>query len=172
MCHSSLSSKSTGIGAPDLAEAAVLPAGFAREDQASGRIDHLPEVGDPRSAILFQIRPAGQRGRRLVHRLRKSVGFSGTALLNFGSVGAQACSLGREPQGRETRIPESPVGATAAHRAEETAVAPTGLWVCFSSPSWGSRPRLHAVAPCGAKPNSASSGRWHKRCIYMETQAG
>src|SRR6476619_3542773 len=69
-----------------------------------------------------------------------------------GSEGAEACSLGREPQGTGAPNPKSPAGATAAVARRKAAVAPSGLNLILGSSSWGSRPRLHASAPSEPSP--------------------
>src|SRR3954464_2663681 len=61
--------------------------------------------------------------------------------------GQRHVAWGVSPRDRSTKPPRSPERATAVPSIRRTAVAPSGLWDFFGPPSWGSRPRLHAVAP-------------------------
>jgi hypothetical protein len=65
-------------------------------------------------------------------------------------LGAKACSLGRQPQGR--RPPNSPEPRRGDGRSSLRGRLPSpgALEFSLGLSSWGSRPRLHASAPSGA----------------------
>src|SRR3954452_8419798 len=96
---------------------------------------------------MFQSTPP--RGRRLSTLERKL----GLVLVSPKETPAPApegqrhVAWGVSPRDRSTKPPRSPERATAVPSIRRAAVAPSGLWDSFGPPSWGSRPRLHAVAP-------------------------
>jgi hypothetical protein len=47
-----------------------------------------------------------------------------------GSEGAQACSLGREPQVERHPTPKAPKGRRQTNISRKTAVTPSGLRIC------------------------------------------
>jgi hypothetical protein len=78
---------------------------------------------NPAARIRSGVQPSGFRRRGPSSRF-----------LSLGSVGAEACSLGRQPQeGERQNKSRCPVGATGRRQIiapRGTAVAPLGLWVC------------------------------------------
>jgi len=70
----------------------------------------------------------------------------------FAPQGAKACSLGRQPQVTDsTIIPEPRRGDGILPRSDDPPSPLRGSGIRCASLSWGSRPRLHAFAPCGAR---------------------
>jgi len=75
----------------------------------------------------------------------------------FAPQGAKACSLGRQPQVADpTTNPEPRRGDGILPRGDDPPSPLRGSGIRLASLSWGSRPRLHAFAPCGAKPKRFS----------------
>jgi hypothetical protein len=102
--------------------------------------------------------PPGSSPEGLGH----SPGYPGYSPKDFehspGRPGSSPGDLGRSP-GRPGRVPGAAGSAPnrpghspdRLRRIAQSAVAHSGLWICAVSCSWGSRPRLHAVAHSGLR---------------------